>query len=75
MSKRNAKPESVKERAEGKLASSLLPSAGLDLNKPILLHSSGPGLPQPEIRGVQRKRQREGTSDQGRQALGEWGQV
>lgn len=55
--------EAVKEQAEGRLVSSLLPSAGLDLNKHILLHDSGPGLPQPEIRGIQRKRRREGTSD------------
>ena len=50
--------EAGKEQAEGRLVSSLLPSAGLDLNKPGL-YNSGPGLPQPEIRGIQRKRQTE----------------
>lgn len=47
-----------KEQAEGRLVSSLLPSVGLDLNRPSLLHNSSPGLPWPEIRGIQRKRER-----------------
>ena len=47
-----------KEQAEGRLVSSLLPSVGLDLNRPSLLPNSSPGLPWPEIRGIQRKRER-----------------
>ena len=55
--------EAGKEQAEGRLVSSLLPPEGLYLNKPSLLYNPGPGLPQTEIRGIQRKRQRVGTSD------------